>query len=138
MGLIRKLGDYGQVATPVIGALYAFSKKDWKGCGVLAVMLVVNQIAIDSLKHLTAVTRPNGKLLSFPSGHTAAAFLGAGFIVKRYFKQDTLSLRLLSITSVATAIFVGYSRFYCRAHWVSDIVGGASLGLGIACFTPTI
>ncbi|MBE3574508.1 MAG: phosphatase PAP2 family protein [Firmicutes bacterium] len=63
----------------------------------------------------------NGDHDSFPSGHTAAAFALADVLAHRY--PDGAAL------FYAGAAAVGYSRVYEKAHWPSDVVAGALLGL---------
>lgn len=120
--MIALVGDLGQVMTPCLAGSYSLYNSDWKGIAYLAAALIINQIAVELLKSLVPHQRPNGSPRSFPSGHTTAAFLGAGFIAKRYGIAP-------SIPAFAIAILVGYSRVYTKAHWVSDVCAGALIGL---------
>jgi undecaprenyl-diphosphatase len=36
------------------------------------------------------------------------------------------------------AVAVGYSRLHVGAHWFSDVLGGAIIGLGAAAITTTL
>jgi len=58
---------------------------------------------------------------SFPSGHTAAAFLMA-HILSWQFAWLALPLYVL-------ASLIGYSRIYLRVHYPSDVIFGMLLGL---------
>jgi membrane-associated phospholipid phosphatase len=62
------------------------------------------------LKTHYPVTRPNLLARSFPSGHTAAAFLGAGFTARRHSLSNPFHLLLwpfLSAIVVFNAKLIG-------------------------------
>ena len=61
---------------------------------------------------------------SMPSGHTAAAFSGLVMI-------GMLSPRIKWFTWTL-AILIGVSSVYVGAHWVSDVVFGAFIGMVVA------
>jgi hypothetical protein len=82
--IISKYTNFGQVALPTAAGLYSLYKKDYKGTAWLLLSLAVNQVGIEVLKRVFDTRRPNGGKLAFPSGHTAAAFLGPCFLMARY------------------------------------------------------
>jgi membrane-associated phospholipid phosphatase len=116
----------GQIAVPAGAGLYTLRQNDGNGFISLARILVVNQIFLEVMKRLIASTRPNGHAGSFPSGHTAAAFLGAAFLVFRY-DFDALPFTLAGLAAAG----VGLSRVVLRAHWVHDVVAGAFMGVAL-------
>jgi undecaprenyl-diphosphatase len=66
---------------------------------------------------------------SFPSGHsaTAAAFYAAAaLIIGRSLKRP--GRQLVIATAVALAVAVAASRVLLDLHWLSDVIGGLSLG----------
>ena len=68
---------------------------------------------------------------SFPSGHTTTATLGyglLGYLLWRLCRKRWQRLALVG-TGLVLAGAVGASRAYLGVHWVSDVVGGWSLGL---------
>ena len=67
---------------------------------------------------------PIPRSLSFPSGHSAAAF-GAAVAIGRMWPQG----RVLWWT---LAVLMGYSRIYVGHHYPLDVAGGAGLGILIA------
>ena len=61
---------------------------------------------------------------SFPSGHSAsAAAFAAGVALER---------PKIGAAIAPVALGVGYSRLHTGAHWLSDVVGGLALGVGVA------
>lgn len=97
--------------------------------GIICVFLVWG------LKHYFDVLRPAAIVnslniigniqfkYSFPSGHTAAAFVFAGSLYL------SLNLRWIKILLLVVASLVGMSRVIVGAHWPSDIAMGAIIGL---------
>ena len=79
-----------------------------------------------ALKHYTHELRPDGsEYNSFPSGHTAQAFMGAAFFDMEYPKQ----MRGLKIGLYALAGLTGALALMNDRHWASDAVFGAGLGM---------
>lgn len=78
-----------------------------------------------TLKYTVNETRPDGRPYSFPSGHTANAFLGAHIAYKEF--KD--SSPVLAYSGYALAAFVAGSRLYNNRHWVADVVAGAGFGI---------
>ena len=77
-------------------------------------------------KKLTHRLRPNGNdYLSFPSGHTGLAFLGAEFLAQEYSSKSPV----YTVIGYTAAITTGVFRMYNRDHWFSDVVEGAGLGV---------
>lgn len=64
---------------------------------------------------------------SFPSGHTTAAFAVAGVVAHEW--RDVPGA---AIAAYGMATLVGLSRMHDDAHWASDVVAGAILGIASA------
>ena len=78
------------------------------------------------VKTLTQVERPDGSNnLSFPSGHTAQAFLAAS-IVHTEFRDKS---QWYGIGAYALATSVAAFRMINDKHWESDVIAGAGFGI---------
>lgn len=78
------------------------------------------------LKKATHRLRPSaGDRLSFPSGHTAAAFTLAEFLAQEYSGKSPV----YGIIGYSFATATGVFRMYNKAHWFSDVVAGAGFGI---------
>ena len=64
---------------------------------------------------------------SFPSGHTAGAFLMATLLSSFY--------SILFVPGYVMASMVGFSRVYNGVHYPSDVIAGMILGIGSAKFS---
>jgi membrane-associated phospholipid phosphatase len=82
---------------------------------------ILNGLVTTGLKVAVDRARPNGGSNSFPSGHTSASFTTAAVLQGHYgWKAGGPAFALATV--------IGWSRVRDRAHWASDIVGGATLG----------
>ncbi|BDZ50062.1 hypothetical protein GCM10025867_23030 [Frondihabitans sucicola] len=61
---------------------------------------------------------------SFPSGHTASAFA--------FLTGVALESPVRGAAVAPLAVALGYSRLHVGAHWLSDVAGGALIGIGVA------
>ncbi|MBC6108975.1 phosphatase PAP2 family protein [Pedobacter fastidiosus] len=123
--------DYIQFAPAA--AVYALNLAGIKGKHNLfdASMLYVTSAAIMGVsthfvKQGVGRERPNGNgENSFPSGHTASAFMAAEFLHQEY--KDVNPWIGYAGYFVATA--TGTLRMYNNKHWFSDVVAGAGFGI---------
>ncbi len=83
--------------------------------------------AVNGIKYTAARPRPDGsRNNSFPSGHTATAFMTATMFHKEYGWRSPW----YSIGGYTIAAVTGVSRIMNNRHWMTDIVAGASVGIG--------
>lgn len=86
---------------------------------------VVNQVYTHAVKIVVARDRPNGDSdrfnSSFPSGHASNAFAWAAVLERHYGWKA-------GVPGYALASLVAVSRVQENKHWLSDVVGGATLG----------
>jgi hypothetical protein len=123
--------DYLQLAPTA--AVYALNLSGVKGKHNLfdASMLYVTSAAIMGVsthfvKQGVGRLRPdNSGTNSFPSGHTASAFMAAEFLHQEY--KDVNPWIGYAGYFVATA--TGTLRMYNNKHWFSDVVAGAGFGI---------
>jgi len=92
---------------------------------ILLKSVLVNTILVRVLKDWTNVERPTGDLESFPSGHTALVFGMAQWMHHEYGERSVW----YSIGAYACATSVATMRIAKGAHWASDVLVGAGIGM---------
>ncbi len=81
---------------------------------------------VQGLKHTTRITRPDGSdNHSFPSGHTATAFMMATMLSKEYGHLSPW----VGIGGYSVATATGLMRMANNKHWLSDVLVGAGIGI---------
>jgi undecaprenyl-diphosphatase len=103
------------------------------GASLLLTSIVVHIIKLAIRRPRPAISEPVVPMppdWSFPSAHTAQAsafFLALGLIAARHLPPYWLLP--ITICSLLTVASVGYSRFYLRVHYASDILAGAGIAI---------
>jgi len=93
---------------------------------ILGTAYLIMGVTVNGMKKLTAIERPDGSgKTSFPSGHTATAFMGAEFLYQEY--KDVSIWYGISGYFVATG--TGFFRLYNNKHWFTDIATGVGIGI---------
>lgn len=78
------------------------------------------------IKNTSHVMRPDGSTdNSFPSGHTATAFMAATMLHKEYGNVSPW----ISIGGYSLATATGMMRVVNNRHWMSDVLVGAGIGI---------
>lgn len=81
---------------------------------------------VGTLKNTTNVTRPDGSdNKSFPSGHTATAFMTATMLTKEYGGVSPW----IGVGAYSVAAATGLMRVANNKHWLSDVLTGAGVGI---------
>lgn len=126
----RMWETYGQLVTipaDVLLVLLGARTEDSAGSIIASAALATASMELfcQGTKRLIIEERPDGGFLSFPSGHTAAAFTGAELIRLHYGWG-------WGAGAYALATAVGVSRVVHRRHWWWDVAAGAALGVACA------
>lgn len=86
---------------------------------ILGTAYALMGITVNSLKAVTKVERPDGSSRnSFPSGHTATAFMGAELLRREY--RDVSPW--IGVAGYAVAAGTGFFRMYNNRHWLTDVM----------------
>lgn len=104
------------------------SRSDWPrmitahGASIVTMTLMTNVV-----KYTIKRERPDGRAFnSYPSGHTATAFMCAQMLQKEY--GETVS-PWIGVVGYGIASTAGLFRVVANRHWCSDVMGGAAIGI---------
>ena len=126
-----RLDNYTQMAPAAIllglKAAGVPSRSSWGRMLVSdAISIALMTGVVQGLKHTTDVTRPDGtNNQSFPSGHTATAFMTATMLSKEYGHISPW----VSVGAYSVATATGLMRMANNKHWLSDVMVGAGIGI---------
>jgi membrane-associated phospholipid phosphatase len=124
-------GWFGVILVPLgIVVVLCVMRRFW-GAAYYAIAAVLSAGLVQLLKGVFDRPRPEELIVatdagSFPSGHVANAATMAvvvAIIANRWW---------VWFVGVAYVVLMALSRTYLGAHWVSDTVGGALIGAGVA------
>lgn len=122
--------DFAMLA-PLVGlyGLNIISSQNRHELGRQTLLLVASGALTSAMvwptKKFTNIERPNGKPYAFPSGHTAYAFTMATFMDKEFRHKSPW----VSVVSYGIAGATGVVRVLNNAHWMSDVLAGAGVGI---------
>ena len=124
-------GWFGVFVLPIVVALVlVILRRPWAALYFIAAS-VASAGVVQILKHTFGRARPEDIIVlsdfgSFPSGHVAnAATIAVALIV-------IFPSIWTTIAGVIWVLVMAFSRTYLHAHWLSDTLGGAMVGAGVA------
>lgn len=127
----RSLDNYLQLAPAVVmvglKAAGVPSRSSWgRMIASDAISTVLMAGVVQGLKTTTHVMRPDGSNNhSFPSGHTATAFMAATMLAREYGHLSPW----VSVGAYPVATTTGLMRVANNKHWLSDVMVGAGVGI---------
>lgn len=93
---------------------------------ILGTACAIMGSTVSIMKSVTKVERPDGSARnSFPSGHTATAFMGAELLRREYWDVSPW----IGVAGYAVAAGTGFFRMYNNRHWLTDVIAGAGMGI---------
>ena len=131
-GFHNRADDYIQYAPMVL--TWGLKATGYEGRSAWGRLLASNALSaaimaglVNGIKYSAAEERPDGSTSnSFPSGHTATAFMAATILHKEYGLTRSL---WYSVGGYAVATGIGAFRVMNNRHWVSDVMMGAGIGI---------
>jgi undecaprenyl-diphosphatase len=130
-------------ALPVAGgallvvAVVVLVRRRWLEAAVLVAGMGLTVAAVQLAKAAEGRPRPPHALVhtsydSYPSGHTAYAVAWVAIAVAIRRVLPGLAPRAAAVgAAIAVVVVVGLTRIYLRAHYLSDVLGGAGLASAI-------
>ena len=126
------IDDYSQFFGPVmtVGLKLAGveGRSDW-GRFMVSTAMSYGIMAgfVNGIKYTAKEMRPDGSTAnSWPSGHTATAFVGATILHKEY---GLTRSPWYSVAGYSVATATGVMRVLNNRHWISDVLSGAGIGI---------
>lgn len=136
-------GTVGLIVLTLVAAAGLAAARRRVHAATLLLTMAGSSVTTVLLKLAFGRQRPSTDLLlgapsetySFPSGHSfnTAVFMGtlAGFVVLSGTTRGRRTMAVL--VAVVVTVLVGLSRVYLAYHWMTDVLGGWSLGVGWLC-----
>jgi membrane-associated phospholipid phosphatase len=124
------IDDYFEYGLPVaaygLGFIPGVGKRNFRDRTLaMATSFLFMEGSVKLLKEVVPVKRPYGDDRSFPSGHTAVTMMSAHFMYKEY--KDCSPW--IGVSGYMVAAATGVLRMLNDAHWFSDVMMGAGIGI---------
>jgi membrane-associated phospholipid phosphatase len=124
------------VSLAAVGLVLIVARR-WRALIAFAVTESLTPLSVNLLKQLVDRPRPPGAMIeatgsSFPSGHAAYAGATAISLLVLLTRPGTRQRRAWAVVAAVVVAGMVWSRTYLQAHWLTDAISGAVLGLGVA------
>jgi membrane protein DedA with SNARE-associated domain/membrane-associated phospholipid phosphatase len=136
MIVFTEMGSVGVLLPLAIAvALWLLWSRSWRTAAYWIGVTAFSEVLVQLLKFTLGRRRPldlytGVEQFSFPSGHAVVSTVMLGFLAFLLARRQTMSTRLAIGTMVGLYVtLVAFSRLYLGAHWLSDVIGGISLGV---------
>lgn len=98
--------------------------------------------AMRLLVHRPRPPRPPGRKpkreSTFPSGHTTGLTTLAIAVANALAREGLVTKRQARAIALGVPLLVGIDRVYVREHWLTDVLGGWTIGAAVGTMAPMI
>ena len=110
----------------------------WIGSAAFAELMV--RVLKDTLgRHRPLALYEGVERYSFPSGHATVSVVVLAFLAFLVSRRQTGAWRTgVAVVVAVYVVLVAFSRLYLGAHWLSDVLAGASFGLAWVAFVAMV
>ena len=136
--VVTELGSYPVVALVALATVaWSMLRRRWLEAVTITVGVVLTPLLVGIAKGAYDRARPSGGLVDFqdaayPSGHTAQAVALVACAVVLVRGGVGWAVRFAAVTvAVGIVVVVGVTRVYLRVHYLTDVLGGAALGVAL-------
>ena len=131
------LGGWGVIILGLLFGSYFIYKRYWQELAMLGIALAGETLLWWSVSNLIGRARPPTqiwiilKIPGFPSGHAMAAVVVFGFLA--YYlapkMHSAFGKGFVVAVAILAIIYIGFTRVFTGAHYLTDILSGYALGL---------
>ena len=143
--VVTGLGSYPFVALAALATVaWTLLRRRWIEAITLTAGVLLSPLLVGMAKAGYDRARPEGALVEFddaayPSGHTAysVALVACAVVLVR--GGVGWAVRFAAVTvAVGVVVAVGLTRVYLRVHYLTDVLGGAALGVALWSLLGTL
>ena len=131
------IGSWVLTFLGVLFGLYFIVKRFWQELAMLAFAMAGESLLFWFISHWVGRVRPPTQIWitlhipGFPSGHAMASVVLFGFLayllVPRI--QSVVGKGLLIVVTILIILFVGFTRVFTAAHYLTDVLAGYAVGI---------
>jgi undecaprenyl-diphosphatase len=143
--VVTELGSSLVVGALILAtATWALTQRRWIDAAALVVGFVLVVLLVHVAKEAYGRGRPSGGLVdvdtaAYPSGHAAYAVSLVACATVLVRAGSGWAARFAAVTvAVGLVVVVGASRVYLRVHYLTDVIGGAALGVAVWALVGTL
>jgi undecaprenyl-diphosphatase len=124
----------------ILASLVLAWHRRWLQLSAFLAAAVASELMIGPLKAWVERPRPPDSLVetsnfSYPSGHAIVGAVTAFALVVAFMHARRERLKMIGLAATFAAL-MALSRTYLSAHWLTDVIGGGCLGVGVALVFP--
>jgi undecaprenyl-diphosphatase len=132
MELVTRLGDHLGLPLLIAIAMAVLWNRRRRWALALPVLMAGTWAVQWIAKMASGRARPNLAPWGFPSGHVLSLVVFFGLIVYLIAMASSRRRRwrvLACLVAIVPVVVVAFSRLYLDKHWLSDLVGGLTIGM---------